>query len=679
MPKLPKEIWGNGLPEKTVVLTFDDGPHRSRTGAILDILKEYQVNGYFFSVGNNLQRIVKRNKTAEQLKKTVAQRILNEGNVLANHSYSHAVLTKLKETERSQELDQTDALIRKFTGAKNILFRPPYGSKDAALDDMALQKGLISVMWNVDSMDWADPIPESIADRTLRRLDKVGRGILLFHDIHKQTVKALPDILKGLSERGYRVVALDGRAFDKKKSGIPQIPTSKAKAKALYGASWAVVIGINKYKHWPALKYAVNDAQSISKILHEKLGFPKENIIELYDENATRERIVEVLGYEMADPKRIQPEDRVFIFYAGHGATRSTPGKANLGYLIPADAQLTRFQNRGISMSQINDFSNLIPAKHVYFIMDSCYSGLALTRSGITVGQTMNYLSQVTKRRARQILTAGGADQQVADGGPNGHSIFTWTLLQAMEGLADTDNNGFVTASEIGTYVAPVVASYAEQTPAFGNLVGSQGGDFVFKVNDQAIQGIREKMAAENRRIEAEVDALRNDTKANVKRRLELELAKSKVLSGQPALEVETEKGKSERLKQARRLNASALQYFKEKKYKKAEEEWQEAVRLNPYNPTLINNLGFVLDKQNKNKQALKWYFRTVELDAKRSAVYLNLGDIMVKLKRYDEATSYYERYLHIYPSSKQAKKIRTKMAQFRDGTYEAAQKKNKD
>ena len=118
-------------------------------------------------------------------------------------------------------------------------------------------------------------------------------------------------------------------------------------------------------------------------------------------------------------------------------------------------------------------------------------------------------------------------------------------------------------------------------------------------------------------------------------------------------------------------MNASALQYFKEKKYQQAESEWREAVRLNPYNPTLVNNLGFALDSQGKNEEALKWYYRTVELDAKRSSVYLNLGDIMVKLKRYDEATSYYERYLHIYPSSEQAKSIRLKMDQFRDGTFE--------
>jgi peptidoglycan/xylan/chitin deacetylase (PgdA/CDA1 family) len=51
---------------------------------------------------------------------------------------------------------------------------------------------LKSVMWNIDSLDWADPVPSSIADRVLRTVDKEGRGIILFHDIHERTVKALP-------------------------------------------------------------------------------------------------------------------------------------------------------------------------------------------------------------------------------------------------------------------------------------------------------------------------------------------------------------------------------------------------------------------------------------------------------------------------------------------------------
>ncbi|WP_062064284.1 polysaccharide deacetylase family protein [Cellvibrio sp. OA-2007] len=672
----PKIMWGNDLPEKTVVLTFDDGPHARNTGLVLDILKQYEVNGYFFTVGRNLGEADGEAVTSTR-NDAITKRIIAEGHILANHSYSHSILTKLADEGRKAEITKTNLLISNSQGSANTLFRPPYGSRDKALDALASKEGMISVMWNIDSMDWADPIPESIADRTLRELEKYKKGILLFHDIHKQTVNALPTLLTALANEGYRVVTLDGRSFSENSTGLPKVQAPKTE---FYGTSWAVVIGINQYQSWPKLEYAVNDAQAVAARLETKLGFKKENIIALYDEEATSERITEVLGYQLADPNLVKENDRVFVFYAGHGMTRDLPNGKALGYLIPVDADTNRFQNRGISMTQINDFSALIPAKHVYFVMDSCYSGLALTRAGVSIGQSLNYINQITERKARQILTAGGADQQVADGGPGGHSIFTWTFLQALDGLADTDNNGYVTASELGTYVAPVVSSYAEQTPSFGNLLGSEGGDFVFKINSDAAAAINQKLIADSKRIEAELTSLRKDTSENVRRRLELEIALEKEQQAQTtntsaaasssatgdATSSTAAKTSEERKNQARRLNASAMEFFKEKKYAQAKSEWAEAVRLNPYNPTIVNNYAYVLDTMNENDEALKWYYRTVELDARRTAVYWNLGDIMVELGRKQDAIPYYERFLHLYPSFKDAKKIRAKIEEYK-------------
>ncbi|GGY86375.1 polysaccharide deacetylase [Cellvibrio zantedeschiae] len=687
----PKIIWGNNLPEKTVVLTFDDGPHARNTPLILDILKQYDVRGYFFSLGKNLGDSDGKSVTATR-NDAVVKRIVAEGHILANHSYSHAILTKLDQNGRAGELSKTNLLINKSNGQTNSLFRPPYGSHDKELDALAAKDGMISVMWNIDSMDWADPIPESIADRTMLELEKTKKGILLFHDIHKQSMLALPNILAALAEQGYRVVTLDGRSFSENSSGVPRVQAAPTNT---YGKSWAVVIGINNYQSWPKLQYAVNDAQSVAEHLSSKLGFAKENIITLFDKDATSERITEVLGYQMADPKVIKENDRVFVFYAGHGATREMPGGKSLGYIIPVDADAEKFQTRGISMTQLNDFSALIPAKHVYFVMDSCYSGLALTRSGVSVGQSVNYIQQITGRKARQILTAGGADQQVADGGPGGHSIFTWTFLQALEGLADTDNNGYVTASELGTYVAPVVASYSDQTPAFGNLLGSEGGDFVFKVQGNAVAEINQKLVEESKRVEDEINSLRQNTSANMKRRLELEVALEKERKGEvvtassaqrvaavsnpSSAPVKAEQAKVESTKsssaavtidrklKANQLNESALGFFKVKKYLEAKRDLAEAVRLNPYSPMLLNNYAYMLDQLNENDEALKWYYRTVELDPKRIAVYLNLGDLMVKLGRQQDSIAYYERFLHLYPSYKDAKLLQDKMEEFRN------------
>jgi uncharacterized caspase-like protein len=93
-------------------------------------------------------------------------------------------------------------------------------------------------------------------------------------------------------------------------------------------------------------------------------------------------------------------------------------------------------------MTNFEDASDAISAKHLFFVMDACYSGLALTRAGggARSGDRRQYLMEITRRSAREVLTAGGGDEQVADNGPNGHSIFTWTLLQGLEGRADLDN-----------------------------------------------------------------------------------------------------------------------------------------------------------------------------------------------------------------------------------------------
>ncbi|WP_344796072.1 polysaccharide deacetylase family protein [Litoribacillus peritrichatus] len=655
--KMPKVVWGNGMPEKTVALTFDDGPHRLRTGKILDTLKTYGVKGYFFAVGKNLGKVGETPVISKRNAKVI-QRITDEGHILANHSFNHKELTKLDESIQKQELEQTNQLIKTSTGFENILFRPPYGSKNKALEAVISEEGLSSIMWNIDSMDWADPIPESIAERTFEALEKKKKGILLFHDIHKQTVNALPLILEGLAKRGYKVTTLDGTPFTLGESGVPKLPT--AKKPKLYDNSWAVVIGVNKYKHWPKLDYAVADAKSIADKLHQNFGFKKENIIEIYDEQANRHNIAEVLGYTLADPKKVKKNDRVFIFYAGHGATRGLPNGKNLGYLIPSDAELEKYPTNSISMSQLNDYSALIPAKHVYFVMDSCYSGLALTRSG-KASQQYNYLEHVTSRHARQIITAGGADQEVADGGPNGHSVFTWAFLQALDGKADTDDNGYITASEIGTYVSPVVASYAPQTPAFGNLIGNAGGDFVFELNQQAQQ--RRQQLQQQAKVQqvAALAAKENNMEANVGRQLDLDKsqASEKVVA---TTDLDKQMKDTARARAAYKVDAEALKLFRAGKLEDAEKKWAEAVKLNPFNENIVNNYGFVLDKLNRNEEALIWYYRTVELAPRRTPVYLNLGDIMVKLGKPELAIPYYERYLHLYPSYKKAEELEAKI-----------------
>jgi tetratricopeptide (TPR) repeat protein len=121
-------------------------------------------------------------------------------------------------------------------------------------------------------------------------------------------------------------------------------------------------------------------------------------------------------------------------------------------------------------------------ARHQLFIMDSCYGGLlAVTRASLVNPNIPDYLNEISGRVARQVITAGGKDQQVLDGGPKGHSFFVDYFLEALaEGKADTNGDGYITFSELSSYLIPR-ASNRQQTPSFSPLAGHQAGEYLFR------------------------------------------------------------------------------------------------------------------------------------------------------------------------------------------------------
>lgn len=112
---------------------------------------------------------------------------------------------------------------------------------------------MLSVMWNVDSKDWADPIPRSIANRVIRETEGQRQGIILFHDIQARTVAALPSVIETLQGRGYRFLTWKGSSFvdENPPAAPPRLTgnTEKKDAPPPYRESWAVVVGIDDYKH----------------------------------------------------------------------------------------------------------------------------------------------------------------------------------------------------------------------------------------------------------------------------------------------------------------------------------------------------------------------------------------------------------------------------------------------
>ena len=415
-----------------------------------------------------------------------------------------------------------------------------------------------------------------------------------------------------------------------------------------------MVIGIDDYAKWPKLRYAVNDARGIKELLIRKYEFKPEHVHSLYNQQATRQNILSLLGDQLAES--VKKEDRVFIFFAGHGATRHLASGRDLGYIVPVEADVSSYQGQSISMSNFQDIAEAIPAKHVFFVMDSCYSGLALTRGGGRVSSE-NYLREVARRSARQMLTAGGADQPVADGGPNGHSVFTWTLMQALEGSADLNNDGVITATELASYAGPVVSSLSLQTPVFGSLPGSEGGEFLFalKPSEEFLDADSVQLDEEaihlNQAIERTRAAISKKTARN--RQLQAELASAQ----EQLAQIDTPPS-------AALLHDRGLALYKQKAYPEAVEQFLAALKLDPAHALAANNLGFTYYKMARYEEAMAWFEKTLSIDPARVVAYINLGDAYLKLDKRAEAKRVFERYLERAPTGRSANYAKEKIAE---------------
>jgi uncharacterized protein len=249
-------------------------------------------------------------------------------------------------------------------------------------------------------------------------------------------------------------------------------PETNSTASDDTGRYFALVIGIDKYPSpVPELRTAVKDAKEIADILQEKYGF---NTTLLIDANATRAGILDqIAAYET----QLGENDNLLIYYAGHGFQLK---QADKSFWLPVDATSNQSSNR-ISADDLTTEMAMLKARHVLVVSDSCYSG-GLTRdinSLPVIGPDDAFLRKKLFLRSRTLMASGG-DEPVADGGPNGHSVFAWALLQALNG----ETESLFTASTLFyDRVQRAVAGNSEQIPVYQPIrnSGDTGGDFVFR------------------------------------------------------------------------------------------------------------------------------------------------------------------------------------------------------
>ncbi len=193
------------LRDHEVVLTFDDGPWPENTPAVLKALAEECTTGIFFSIGKHATYY------PEILKQVYAA-----GHTIGTHTWSHANLNnkKLTDDQRKEEVEKGISAVKWALGGVSPapFFRFPALQHPPQMVTYLGTRNIAIFSCDLDSFDFKAKNAQQVIDVTFKKLDKLGKGIILMHDFHKHTAEALPELLHRLKAEGYKVVAMRAKA-----------------------------------------------------------------------------------------------------------------------------------------------------------------------------------------------------------------------------------------------------------------------------------------------------------------------------------------------------------------------------------------------------------------------------------------------------------------------------------
>ncbi len=231
------------------------------------------------------------------------------------------------------------------------------------------------------------------------------------------------------------------------------------------GQYYLFVIAVDKYKFWKPLQNAVKDARDVEKVLMEKYGFKRENLYELFNEEATPENIK--AQFEVLQEKGTNL-DNLLIYYSGHGFYDPS---FDLGYWVPSLGKTNSGATETyIPNDNIRDYIRGLKFRHVFLIADACFSGslFANDARGFKEDESL---------KSRWGLSSGNIEV-VSDGKKGENSPFATYLLKFLrENLQDR-----IRVETLIEYIVKNVSENTQQEPQGGYLsgVGSEGGQFVF-------------------------------------------------------------------------------------------------------------------------------------------------------------------------------------------------------
>ncbi len=223
------------------------------------------------------------------------------------------------------------------------------------------------------------------------------------------------------------------------------------KPEGLYYKSWAIIIGIEHYVLAPPIPGAINDAKKVAEAFR-RLGF--DEVVELYDKDASGRRLHQLLNDML--PRKVGRMDRLVIFYAGHAGLIQDADGQDRGYLVPLDAQLNNAA-KSITVEHLKEFTRRSASKHTLLILDAPVYGWETTEPQRLFWEGRLDPESDTERRAVQVISAAGKGE--VSGRVDDRSRFVQVLLDGLSGSADLDGNGWLMASELGTYLEQQVGA----------------------------------------------------------------------------------------------------------------------------------------------------------------------------------------------------------------------------
>jgi len=188
---------------KKIALTYDDGPNDPHTLRLLKVLAKHEVHATFFMIGRYVQQ-----------RPDLAREVVNAGHTVANHTFTHPLLTFQSAAEIRQQLSGCEQALQDAIGPHSNLFRPPFGGRRPAALHIARELGLDPVMWSVTGYDWNAPPAVEIVSKVSQQI--AGGDVILLHDGgHKamgadrsQTVSATDQLITRYKSNGYEFVTI---------------------------------------------------------------------------------------------------------------------------------------------------------------------------------------------------------------------------------------------------------------------------------------------------------------------------------------------------------------------------------------------------------------------------------------------------------------------------------------